>query len=724
MELSAPLRAVLERLARHNHEVWAEQRLHEGWKPGPRRDDARREHPDLIPYDDLTEVERDYDRRTCAQTLLALLSLGWRIEPPSGGKGAGVAEPPGDAPPGPIPTPAALPRDLASLCELWEARPRNGAGDVAFHRALGEAILGVGEPLLAYDVVGEGLARCPGDLRLLQLRGLALARSGARERAADLLFTLVRDGHHDAETLGLLAGRQKELAAREPDPVRRAALQRRAFRTYERAYRQALADGRRDAATFAGINAATLAVLQGEESLATELAREVQRACAEALATRQGDVYWLEATLGEAALVLGEHAAAVDHYARAAEVGRGRFADLSSTRRQARALLAARGLDPAPIEASLRLPRVAVLAVPLAQGSAPPIPSAAEAAALADAMAQRLAALDAGFGYSAGTRAEEIVFLERIGALRGEIQLVLPFAPDASRGSGQLPEEWRARFERLAQTAAQVHVVNPTSDVESLRALEYSRLVLAGFAGLRAKRLDTELVAVALGDGDDRFLADFAARGGRVERIAARPRAGESLRVASPSASDAASADPPQQTRAMLFADAVEFRRVRESQMPSFVREFLGAIGELADRSPHAPIVRNTWGDGLFLVFEGASEAAHFALSLRERIAGTNWAERGLPASLDVRIALHAGPVYPCVDPVTRAASFAGDHIRRAARIEPITPPGEVYASDAFAALAEATDVRGVTFEYVGQTSFAKDFGVFPLYHVRRSASA
>jgi hypothetical protein len=58
-----------------------------------------------------------------------------------------------------------------------------------------------------------------------------------------------------------------------------------------------------------------------------------------------------------------------------------------------------------------------------------------------------------------------------------------------------------------------------------------------------------------------------------------------------------------------------------------------------------------------------------------------------------LRIALHAGPVYSCIDPVTGNPNYIGSQVSHAARIEPVTPPGQVYASQAFAALAAAQRV-------------------------------
>lgn len=69
-----------ELLARNAHENWARQRMADGWRYGPRRDDARKEHPSLVPYEGLPDAEKEYDRKTAMETLKTILSLGYRIE--------------------------------------------------------------------------------------------------------------------------------------------------------------------------------------------------------------------------------------------------------------------------------------------------------------------------------------------------------------------------------------------------------------------------------------------------------------------------------------------------------------------------------------------------------------------------------------------------------------------------------------------------------------------
>lgn len=80
VELPPDLGELVERLAAHTHDTWAQRRLRDGWTYGPTRDDAARTHPDLIPYDELPEEEKEYDRSTAMGALKAVVALGYRIE--------------------------------------------------------------------------------------------------------------------------------------------------------------------------------------------------------------------------------------------------------------------------------------------------------------------------------------------------------------------------------------------------------------------------------------------------------------------------------------------------------------------------------------------------------------------------------------------------------------------------------------------------------------------
>ena len=68
-----------ELLAENAHDNWARQRLAEGWRYGPERNDERKENPDLVPYGQLPDSEKEYDRSAALETLKAIVSLGYRI---------------------------------------------------------------------------------------------------------------------------------------------------------------------------------------------------------------------------------------------------------------------------------------------------------------------------------------------------------------------------------------------------------------------------------------------------------------------------------------------------------------------------------------------------------------------------------------------------------------------------------------------------------------------
>ena len=79
IELSDALKELTEEMARNVHEVWAQNRMAQGWKYGKERNDAQKEHPCLIAYDQLPDSEKEYDRNTSIETLKLILKLGFKI---------------------------------------------------------------------------------------------------------------------------------------------------------------------------------------------------------------------------------------------------------------------------------------------------------------------------------------------------------------------------------------------------------------------------------------------------------------------------------------------------------------------------------------------------------------------------------------------------------------------------------------------------------------------
>lgn len=69
-----------EELAENIHHVWASQRIEQGWTYGKYRDDFKKTHPNLVSYDQLSEEDKDYDRKTALETLKTIISLGYKFQ--------------------------------------------------------------------------------------------------------------------------------------------------------------------------------------------------------------------------------------------------------------------------------------------------------------------------------------------------------------------------------------------------------------------------------------------------------------------------------------------------------------------------------------------------------------------------------------------------------------------------------------------------------------------
>src|SRR5665213_3159336 len=198
IKLDPTLLELVEYLARNTHEVWSAGRIREGWTWGPQRDDASRRHPGLIPYEQLTESEKRFDRDTAMETLKLIAACGYGIQPPA-------------SPFHPETTARDLPGnivsfELAQLVDFWKGlAPAQCHGDPTVYLGLADRALALGEYLLAYDVLKEGLRFYPSDVALRQRQGLAMRRGGAVTDAAATLEELAAEGNRDVETLGLLA---------------------------------------------------------------------------------------------------------------------------------------------------------------------------------------------------------------------------------------------------------------------------------------------------------------------------------------------------------------------------------------------------------------------------------------------------------------------------------------------------------------------------------------
>ena len=79
VQLPEELNELVEKMAKNVHDVWAQSRISQGWTYGPERNDALKHHPCLVPYEELPEVERAYDRDTALGTLKLIVKAGFKI---------------------------------------------------------------------------------------------------------------------------------------------------------------------------------------------------------------------------------------------------------------------------------------------------------------------------------------------------------------------------------------------------------------------------------------------------------------------------------------------------------------------------------------------------------------------------------------------------------------------------------------------------------------------
>jgi len=348
--------------------------------------------------------------------------------------------------------------------------------------------------------------------------------------------------------------------------------------------------------------------------------------------------------------------------------------------------------------------------------SQPRFPASAENAVTREIRA-KLDALDARAGFASMACGGDIIFLEQILDRGGEIHVVLPYRAEIFKAdclTGFQPEApsdyWLKRFDQLYGEAKTKVILAETRAANNAMASELCNRVSVGLALMRGRLAGEEVRLLVLWDGwsgdapgGTRAMVNFATtRGIPIEFLQSlrpsdikavfnttTPKPGDSSQPSRP----ADTAEPPQELRAVLFADVKKFNQLTESQLPAFVKYYLHPLAQLirsARQEGIGPSDYNTWGDGLYCVFEamrsdGSLEtvrsAGLFALRLREFLRSVKWAEKGLPRDMGLRVGLHVGPVFRFPDPFQPKDCFISSTINFAARIEPVVQSGRFIAA-------------------------------------------
>jgi class 3 adenylate cyclase/tetratricopeptide (TPR) repeat protein len=588
-----------------------------------------------------------------------------------------------------------------------------------------------GELLQALDLADHALEDFPENPMLRYSAVLALARAGATQQARNRydrfkLGELVGAGGHDSfltDVAALDARIAKDEALEETGRRRKAMLAGAAAR-YEEIFRHT-------GGYYPAINAATLSLLSGKIHQAESLAREVLEICAKGTSGSSDDYYAL-ASEAEADLVLGDLDAARTALSAAAKAAGNSsdFSAVATTRRQLRRICDARGL-PTEVLEPLTAPSVVNYAGHLIGQRFPPSCESDVALQIAAALKRHAV----GFGYGSLAAGADILFAEELLRQGAELNVTLPFELEEFKrvSVACAGEQWLARFDACLKQAKSLTFATTDQYLGDESLFGYASRMAMGMARLRARFLDTSARQIVVWDGA--APAPRASYGTSLDATIWR-RLGLPGEIISPNgeskpaivSADARRSAPrvkkrsvSREVRAMLFGDIKWFSHLGEAQLPVFTREVLGRFALVIDRHRSRVLYCNTWGDGLKIVTPDVETAARCAIELQQEVHSLDLARLGLPDYIALRLGGHVGPIYRIRDPVLKRMSYTGAHVTRAARIEPITPEGAIYVTEAFAAALSMLSKSEFTCEYVGQIPAPKDYGTMRLYSLRRS---
>ncbi|HTL76159.1 MAG TPA: adenylate/guanylate cyclase domain-containing protein [Casimicrobiaceae bacterium] len=594
-----------------------------------------------------------------------------------------------------------------------------------------------GAPWDACDAFREAIRERPDDADLLYLGALAHARAGATRIAHALLDRAQAAPHPEpllAEIHSLRGRLLKDAYHRAPDNDDAVRLLTAAREQYQNAYRYA-------SDPFPGVNAATLTLLLGDREAATDIARHVQ-----AIVARRGvGSAWDLATDAEARLLQGDVDAAARGYAAAYALAGDNAGIVATMRRQVRlltrAIPEARALLPL-----LRVPDVVAFAGHMidAPGREAPRFPAALAPAVRAAIDRHLGEFERPIVFSSAACGSDLLFIEAALARNAEVNVVLPFDRDDFIGTSVAVGggEWVQRFDAALGRVNRIIMATEENHLGDDALFEHAAELVEGLSRLRAAQLETTpSMLCVLDPPSDGGVGGTHSAHARWSRLLGPPvvidlrvlREGVPASVRPRADADDGAAGrenavdrfaterPPRSWKSMMFADFAGFSQVHDTFAPLFHQRFLAmAAAQIGDASVK-PLDAKTWGDGLYIVFASPADAAEFALGFLERTLKIDWTAAGLPATSRIRIALHAGPVFRGFDPVMDREHFFGASVTRAARIEPVTQPGTVYASEAFAATLAASGQPGFALEYVGRLPLAKSYGESTIYRLDRA---
>jgi class 3 adenylate cyclase len=635
------------------------------------------------------------------------------------------------------------------LKRLWLREPEmiGRLAPAVIEEQVSKALSEEGDFLGAYDLATEGvrLARaCGYPTEGLELaRATALARAGSPRLAREVLDRLLDGGVGSALANGAVARTLRDVARACATAQDKRAAFREAADWAERGWQSAPAHDTIDAllerAYLAG-QVAQFRLIGGDPNGSREFRGHVAECCcrAEALAPGPEGRFWVATNRAEMALLEGQTGLAAGHYREMRETRPHAFGHIAANASVCRMLLEELGHPANLLDPCFVLPPVVLFS---GHGFDPPGRpvdrlTESEAAILKARIRKILDEHEIQDGFVSASAGSDLLFGEALLERGGRLHLVLPFDAVTARRLWVETHDgiWAERFDRVLHGA--VEVSEPGTAVESDISpahFQYRNRILAGLVLLAARRVGIGVQPLLMldssqsgdtppgGTGDMARFLDFLG----LQPWILRPTGSQDdWTTHAPDESGMpwrAVEDPPGRVvRSFLFADLIGSSRISEERIAAIIQRFLGVAAKVLDAPDCQVLACNTWGDALYAVFADESEAAAAALRLRDGVAEiATAAGKSREERLRIRISLHAGPARRIYDPVIRQDSYAGGHVVRAARMEPLAEAGQVIVSEEFAALLATGRSRDrFLICYLGQARLPKGFGRVPAYEL------
>ncbi len=515
---------------------------------------------------------------------------------------------------------------------------------------------------------------------------LALANAGSTQLALKRFRELgLSEGDAEEDWLALEGRLLKDLALVGGSDAR--ALYLRSGEAYHAAFL-------RTGGYFTAINAATMLLLGGREEQALVLARDVLARILKFDAANETDDYYLRVTEAEAALLLGDIERCRASLRRADGLLHGNLNVRSRTAAQLRLICRHVGIGEDLLNALTLAPVIYVQRPTQAELDALPVPALPA---------------EASFVFSGLTQPAELYVVEHFQSRQARLHLVLPDTRSAlldhwqrHHGAG-----WAMRLSRCLDQADEISIAHGFLDDEDAWCADYVSAMAYGLSRLAAKRLGS------------RWLAIESTPHPRRENACDLPR---ERTVEGPE--PAHDAEYERRFIGTLFADFAGFSRLSDAEMPQFQSLFIGSIATMLKRWREKILLQHTWGDAVHVVTVDAESTADIAAEIQAIVDRVRPRLSGTLAQLELRLAAHYAPVYSGIDPVEDTPTFFGSQLSFTARIEPVTPPGMIFVTEAFAARLALEAPERFVVEYAGEIELAKRFGKYRLFSLRRLAAA